>query len=72
MLVQWKTLKAKLRGYYQYYGVRDNYKALEAVYERTEKAWRYWLSRRSQRKVVLFDFLREKFPLPKPQLVHSI
>jgi len=69
---QWKTLKAKLRGYYQYYGVRSNYKALEAVYEHTVKAWRYWLSRRSQRKVVLFEFLQRHYPLPKPRIVHNI
>lgn len=69
---QWKKLKAKLRGYYQYYGVRSNYKAIEAAYEHTKKAWRYWLSRRSQRKKVLFDFLQRHFPLPKPRIVHSI
>jgi len=69
---QWKTLKAKLRGYYQYYGVRSNYKALEAVYEHTVKAWRYWLSRRSQRKVVLFEYLQRHYPLPKPRIVHNI
>lgn len=69
---QWQTLKAKLRGYYQYYGVRSNYKALEAAFDYTEKAWRYWLSRRSQRKVVVFEFLRKTFPLPKPRIVHNI
>jgi len=69
---QWQTLIAKLRGFYQYFGVRSNYKALEVAYEHTEYAWRYWLSRRSQRKVVLFVSLRESFPLPKPKIVHSI
>jgi len=69
---QWQTLNAKLRGYYQYYGVRCNYKALEVVYESTEKAWRYWLSRRSQRNEVRFEFLREHYPLPKPRIVHNI
>ena len=69
---QWKTLNAKLRGYYQYCGVRSNYKALETVYEHTLRAWRYWLSRRSQRKVVLFDFLQNHFPLLKPRIVHNI
>ena len=72
ILDQWQTLKAKLRGYYQYYGVRSNYKALEAAFEHTEKAWRYWLSRRSQRKEVVFEFLRKIFPLPKPRIVHNI
>ena len=69
---QWQTLKAKLRGYYQYFGVRCNYKPLEVVYEHTEKAWRYWLSRRSQRKEVSIEFLRETFPLPRPRIVHNI
>lgn len=69
---QWQTLKAKLRGYYQYFGVRCNYKPLEVVFEHTEKAWRYWLSRRSQRKEVSIAFLRETFPLPKPRIVHNI
>lgn len=66
------VLNAKLRGYYQYYGVRCNYKALEVVYEHTEKAWRYWLSRRSQKGEVLFEYLQKHFPLPKPRIVHNI
>jgi group II intron reverse transcriptase/maturase len=69
---QHQTLSAKLRGYYQYYGVRSNYKATEAAYEYTEKAWRYWLSRRSHKGKVLFDTLQETFPLPKPRIVHGI
>lgn len=69
---QHKTLCLKLRGYYQYFGVRSNYKAIEAAYEYTEKAWRYWLSRRSHKGKVLFKTLQETFPLPKPRIVHSI
>ncbi len=69
---QHKTLVAKLRGYYQYFGVRSNYKAIEAAYEHTEKAWRYWLSRRSHKGKDLFEFLQECFPLPKPRIVHNI
>jgi len=69
---QHKTLCLKLRGYYQYFGVRSNYKAIEAAYEYTEKAWRYWLSRRSHKGKVLFETLQETFPLPKPRIVHDI
>jgi len=72
ILEQYRTLCAKLRGYYQYFGVRSNYKAIEAAYEYTEKAWRYWLSRRSHKGKVLFETLQETFPLPKPRIVHSI
>ena len=57
---------------YQYFGVKSNYKAIEAAYEYTEKAWRYWLSRRSHKGKVLFETLQETFPLPKPGIVHNI
>jgi group II intron reverse transcriptase/maturase len=69
---QHRTLCAKLRGYYQYFGVRSNYKAIEAVYEYTEKAWRHWFSRRSHKGKVLFETLQETFPFPKPRIVHNI
>ena len=69
---QYRMLSAKLRGYYQYFGVRSNYKAIEAAYEYTEKAWRYWLSRRSHKGNVLFETLQDSFPLPKPRIVHHI
>jgi hypothetical protein len=69
---QHQTLSAKLRGYYQYYGVRSNYKAIEAAYEYTERAWRYWLSRRSHKGKMLFEPLQACFPLPKPRIVHGI
>ncbi|MHC4736930.1 MAG: hypothetical protein ACYTDW_21135 [Planctomycetota bacterium] len=69
---QYKMLCSKLRGFYQYYGVRSNYKALEVVFEHTEKAWRRWLSRRSHKGKVLFGDLRKTYPLPLPRIVHSI
>ena len=73
---QYKTLCAKLRGYYQYYGIRGNYKLLEVVYEYTERSWRYWLSRRSQKSHISWQkfmaTLGEKMPLPKPRIVHNI
>lgn len=72
MPVQYDTLCSKLRGFYQYFGVRGNYKALETVFEYAEKAWRRWLSRRSQNGDVLFEHLRASHPLPKPRIVHNI
>jgi len=72
---QYRTLRSKLRGYYQYYGVRSNYKALEVVYEYVEKAWRFWLSRRSHKGGISwakFEKIRLSFPLPKPRIVHNI
>jgi len=72
---QYRTLRSKLRGYYQYFGVRSNYKALEVVFEYAEKAWRFWLSRRSHKGGISwtkFEKIRVSFPLPKPRIVHNI
>lgn len=44
---QHRSLSAKLRGHYEYYGVRGNYKMLEVAYEHTRETWRKWLGRRN-------------------------
>ena len=50
---QWPSsigiLSAKLRGHYQYYGVRGNFKMLEVAYEGTRAKWKKWLSRRNSK-----------------------
>ena len=73
---QYEKLCAKLRGWYQYYGVRGNYRSLEAVYEFARKAWRYWLNRRSQKGLTSWEkfkeFVRNISPLPRPKIIHSI
>ena len=72
---QYRTLCSKLRGYYQYFGVRSNYKALEVVFDCAVKAWRFWLSRRSHKGGISwkkFERIRDSFPLPKPRIVHNI
>jgi len=72
---QYKELCTKLRGYYQYYGVRSNYKALEVVFGYAEKAWRFWLSRRCHKGRISwkkFEVIRLSNPLPKPRIVHNI
>ena len=73
---QHSMLHAKLHGYYQYFGIRSNYKALEVVYEHAIKAWRYWLSRCSQKSYInCKDFtegILSGYTLPKPRIVHAI
>ena len=73
---QYRILSSKLRGHYQYYGIRGNYKMLEVVYEYTEKSWRRWLGRRTRDGYITgeeFDKkYRANFPLPLPRIVHSI
>lgn len=68
-------LCSKLRGFYQYFGVRSNYKVLEVVYEYAEKAWRHWLGRRHRDGYISHDKFRriiKTFPLPRPRIVHNI
>jgi group II intron reverse transcriptase/maturase len=70
---QHRTLTAKLRGHFQYYGVRCNIQQLLAVKESARRAWFYWLNRRRRHRDYNWDefteFL-EKFPLPRASIVH--
>ena len=64
----------KLRGHYQYYGVRANFKMLEVVRRHAVRAWRYWLSRRSRKSCIrwdVFNRLLRVFPLPGPRIYHA-
>ena len=72
---QYRMLCLKLRGHYQYYGVRSNYRQLEEVHQQVMKGWRYWLNRRdNQRKMIgeKFKEILTIFPLPKPRIIHAI
>jgi len=72
---QHAKLSAKLYGHYQYYGVRSNFKALEVVYEFAEKAWRFWLARRSHKGGMSwskFEKIITAFPFPKPRIIHNL
>ena len=73
---QYRTRCAKLRGYYQYYGIRGNFKMLEVVLEHTERAWRSWLSRRSHKGHIRWQkfvaCLQKERALPKPRIMHHI
>jgi group II intron reverse transcriptase/maturase len=71
---QYAVLSAKLRGYYQYYGVRCNSRCLEWVFDRLKRAWRYWLNRRGGRKKLSWSTLQrllKAFSLPRPKIVQS-
>ena len=72
---QYKTLCQKLRGYYQYYGITCNFRAINKAYRWLIHSWRFWLSRRSQDAYIpfdLFDKLLLKYALPKPRIIHTI
>jgi hypothetical protein len=71
----YRTLCQKLRGHYQFYGIRGNSPRLEQVYAHAEHAWRYWLSRRSHQSAIpweKFDQLHARFPRPTPRIIHTL
>lgn len=70
----WKTLGAKLRGHYQYYGISGNYRALDRFYHETLKLTRKWLNRRSQKGKMSWDNFNRylaHYPLPMPSIRHN-
>jgi RNA-directed DNA polymerase len=72
---QYQMLCMKLRGHCRYYGIRGNFPLLETVRRSAEKAWRYWLSRRSSKSAIdweRFQKLLATYVLPTPKIVHNI
>lgn len=70
---QSKMLSSKLRGLYQYFGIRGNFVSLNRLYQITIYAWFKWLNRRSQRNSYTWKgywSLLEYFQLPKPRIIH--
>jgi RNA-directed DNA polymerase len=72
---QHQTLSAKLRGHYQYYGVRGNFKMLEVAYEHTLAVWKRALARRNSKDRMSWEKFAARveaiFALPKPFIVHA-
>ena len=72
---QYHMLCRKLGGHFRYDGIQGNFHLLEEVRRSAEKAWRYWLSRRSSKSAIgweKFQPLRETYVLPTPRIVHNI
>lgn len=70
---QHRGLGQKVRGHYQYYGIAGNTRSLVHFWRATERAWRFWLSRRSQRASMAWDRFKrmlQRLPLPLPRLSH--
>jgi group II intron reverse transcriptase/maturase len=69
-----KTLKAKLRGTWNYYGLIGNYRRLKLFYEETVRTLHKWLNRRSQRRSVSWRALNrllDRFQIPRPRIVEK-
>ncbi len=70
----WKTLQAKLRGHFEYYGVSGNSPSIKKYYSLVLKLVHKWLNRRSQKKSMrwskLYNYLN-LYPLPQPRIKHN-
>lgn len=72
--IWWQTLRSKLRGHFQYYGVSENTVGINRFYRFALRATRKWLNRRSQKGRMSWDrFMAylDHYPLPTPRIVHS-
>lgn len=70
---QYRRLKSKLQGIYNYFGIRGNYINIYTVYRHALVSWYKWLNRRSQRQSLTwqgYKDLLKQFPLPTPKVVH--
>lgn len=68
------VLASKLRGHYNYYGVRTNRHSLAAFYWKVLNAWQHWLNRRSDSRAMpwkRFYQLLKHHPLPRPRITHA-
>jgi RNA-directed DNA polymerase len=71
---QWRTLSRKVQGHYGYYGVTFNMRRIQGFYEQVRRSWRKWLNRRSRDRDMpweRFARLLERYPLPRPRIVHQ-
>jgi hypothetical protein len=72
---QHETLRRKVQGHINYYGVNGNIRSLQRFVHQATRSWYKWLNRRSQRARLTwerFEDLLGDLPLPKARIVVSI
>jgi RNA-directed DNA polymerase len=69
---QHASLKRRLTGHFNYFGVNGNIRGLEVLVSETKHFWRKWLRRRSQRTRLTWERFKATilrvFPLPLPRI----
>ncbi len=69
-----RTLRAKLAGTWNYYGLIGNFERMNQFYNQTCRVVFKWLNRRSQRKSLTwkaFNRLLQRFDVPSPHIVED-
>ena len=70
-----ETVRKKLIGHYNYYGITDNIKGIERYYQEVRRMMYKWLNRRSQKKSYTyeeFNMMYKTYKLPKPKITVQI
>lgn len=70
-----KRLNQILVGYYHYYGITDNFRAIAKMKDKVQEMLFYWLNHRSQRESYTWDSFNKlltAYPLAKPRIYVSI
>ncbi|GAA0178471.1 hypothetical protein SH2C18_15230 [Clostridium sediminicola] len=70
-----KKLRQKLIGYYRYYGITDNSRALQKFRYLVRRLVYKWLNRRSQRKSYnwqTFSMMFKSYKIPYPKIYVNI
>ena len=65
------TLRAKLRGTWNYYGIIGNFQSLKQFYDAAVRLLYKWLNRRSQKRSLSWHALRQilrRFQIPRPRI----
>ena len=75
VVVQYKRLCLMIRGHYGYYGITGNGYSISKFLEIVKSIWKKWLSRRSRRSYIKWDYFNkvilETYVLPTPRIVHK-
>lgn len=71
---QHRALTRKLRGHDNYFGITGNGDRVSAFHYWVRRSWRKWLNRRGGQPLNWEQYVRllARYPLPGPQLVHSV
>jgi len=69
-----KTLKTKLQGTWNYYGLIGNYRRMKSLHDEACRLLYKWLNRRSQRQSLTWravNRLMQRFQVPRPRIVEE-
>ena len=71
----WPTLKSKLTGHYNYFGVSGNYRCLRQFYNQIVSMVFKWVNRRGQKKSMSYEIFcnyLQHNPLPIPRICYAL